>query len=194
MNPSTRIQAIVEEDLRLRDGDFGIWSQLDDEKNDDNHLLIRWLEEVNWVMLQALPSNRSIHLLYLTHEGATPLLNIALENTENLDLQTFNCSCTSTWEVDPSWLLVGEETKTKTTNRNESSIDDSSTERNKQITPLPPPPYPPPPPPEEDSDSDSDMGHGSAHIPLYEGDEDPRWHWFVCESTWEANQVMNEDR
>ena len=26
MNPSTRMQAIVEEDLRLRVGEFGIWS------------------------------------------------------------------------------------------------------------------------------------------------------------------------
>ena len=83
---------------------------------------------------------------------------------------------------------------TKMTDRTESSIDNSSAERNKQITPLPPPPPPPPPPPEEDSDSDFDMGHGSAHIPLYEGDEDPRQHWFVCESTWEANQVTDEDR
>ena len=49
-------------------------------------------------------------------------------------------------------------------------------------------------PPPESSDSDSDMGHRSAHIPLYEGDEDPRRHWFVCESTWEANQVIDEDR
>ena len=40
-NPSTRIQNIVEEDLRLRVGDFGIWSRLDDERNNDNHLLIR---------------------------------------------------------------------------------------------------------------------------------------------------------
>ena len=38
------------------------------------------------------------------------------------------------------------------------------------------------------------MGNGSAHIPLYEGDEDPTKHWFICESTWEANQVTNEDR
>ena len=30
-----------EEDLRLRDGEFGIWSRLDDEVNDDNHLVIR---------------------------------------------------------------------------------------------------------------------------------------------------------
>ena len=82
----------------------------------------------------------------------------------------------------------------KTTDGNESSINNSSTERNKQITPLPPPPPPPLPPPEEDNDSDSDMGHGSAHIPLYEGDEDPRRHWLVCESTWEANQVTDEDR
>ena len=39
-NPSTRIQAIVEENLRLRVGEFGIWSRLDDEVNDDNHLVI----------------------------------------------------------------------------------------------------------------------------------------------------------
>ena len=26
MNPSTRIQAIVKEDLRLRAGEFGLWS------------------------------------------------------------------------------------------------------------------------------------------------------------------------
>ena len=39
-NLSTRIQAIVEEDLKVRAGDFGIWSRLDDEVNDDNHLVI----------------------------------------------------------------------------------------------------------------------------------------------------------
>ena len=56
-NPSTRIQAIVEEDLRLRAGDFGIWSQLDYEVDDDNHLVIRRPEEGNWVTLQVYPSN-----------------------------------------------------------------------------------------------------------------------------------------
>ena len=63
-------------------------------------------------------------------------------------------------------------------------------------TPITPPPSstPPPPPPSESSDTDSDMGHRSAHIPLYEGDKDPRRHWFICESTWEANQVTDEDR
>ena len=57
MNPSTRIQVIVEEDLRLIAGEFGIWSRLDDEVNDDNHLVIRRPEEGNWVMLQVYPSN-----------------------------------------------------------------------------------------------------------------------------------------
>ena len=56
-NPSTKIQTIVEEDLKLGAGDFGIWSRLDDERNDDNHLLICRLEEGNWVTLQALTSN-----------------------------------------------------------------------------------------------------------------------------------------
>ena len=89
---------------------------------------------------------------------------------EQSDLHTNQCSWTSTGEVDPNRLLVEEETTDKTTDKNKSSIDNSSILRNKQNIPLPPPP----PPPEEDSDSDSDMGHGSAHIPLYEGDEDPR--------------------
>ena len=87
-------------------------------------------------------------------------------------------------------MLIEDET-TKKTDKDESSIHDSSAERNKQITPPPPPPPPPPP---KISDSDFDMGHGSADIPLYEGDEDPRRHWFVCESTWEANQVTDEDK
>ena len=46
-NPSTRMQAIIEEDLRLTAGEFGIWSRLDDEVNDDNHLVICRLEEGN---------------------------------------------------------------------------------------------------------------------------------------------------
>ena len=50
------------------------------------------------------------------------------------------------------------------------------------------------PPTSESSESDPNMGYGSAHIPLYEGDEDPRWHWFIYESTWEANRVTDEDR
>ena len=41
-NLSTKIQTIVKEDLKLRACDFGIWSRLDDERNDDNHLIIRW--------------------------------------------------------------------------------------------------------------------------------------------------------
>ena len=168
MNLSTRMQAIVEEDLRLRASEFGIWSQLDDEVNDDNHLVIRRLEEGDWVTLQVYPSNQSIHLLYLTHEGAPPLPNTSLENTEKYDLQTNNCSWTSTGEVNPNQLLVREETTNKTTNGNESSVDNRSTQRDKQNIPLPPPP------PRGDSDSESDMGHGSAHIPLYEGNEDPR--------------------
>ena len=56
-NLSTRIQSIVEEYLRLRVGEFGIWSRLDDEVNDDNNLVIWRLEEGNWVMLQVYPSN-----------------------------------------------------------------------------------------------------------------------------------------
>ena len=86
MNLSTRIQAIVKEDLRLRAGEFGIWSQLDDEVNDDNHLVIRRPEEGNWVTLQVYPSNRSIHLIYSTHEGAPPLPNTTLKNMEQSDL------------------------------------------------------------------------------------------------------------
>ena len=60
MTPSTRMQAIVEEDLRLRDGEFGIWSRIDDEVNDDNNLVICRPEEGNWVTLQVYYSNRSM--------------------------------------------------------------------------------------------------------------------------------------
>ena len=127
-------------------------------------------------------------MLLPTHEGAPPLPYTALEDTEHSELWIDNYSSTLKEEFYMNRLLIEEEMK-KTTDRNESFVDDSFAERTKQITPPPPPP-----PLEESSDSDFNVGHGSAHIPLYEGDEDPRRHRFVCESTWEANQVMDEDR
>ena len=57
LNPRTRIQAIVEEDLRIGARDFGIWSRLDDETYTGRHLIIHRLEEGNWIILQAVPSN-----------------------------------------------------------------------------------------------------------------------------------------
>ena len=47
LNPRTRIQTIVKKDLRLRAGDFGIWSRLDDEPYTRRHLIIRRPEEGN---------------------------------------------------------------------------------------------------------------------------------------------------
>ena len=41
LNLRTWIQTIVEEDLRLGAGDFGIWSRLDDETYTSRHLIIR---------------------------------------------------------------------------------------------------------------------------------------------------------
>ena len=41
LNPRTRIQTIVEEDLSLRAGHFSIWSQLGDEPYPGRHLIIR---------------------------------------------------------------------------------------------------------------------------------------------------------
>ena len=41
MNPRTRIQVIVKEDLILGAGDFGIWSRLDNETYTGRHLIIR---------------------------------------------------------------------------------------------------------------------------------------------------------
>ena len=67
---------------------------------------------------------------------------------------------------------MGEETTKKMTNGNKSSIENSCEQRDTHSIPLPPPPPPPLPPP--GGEVDTDMGHGSAHIPLYEDDEDPR--------------------
>ena len=81
INPCTRIQTIVEDDLRLRAGDFSIWSRLGDETYTSRHLITRRPLEGNWVTFQAAPSLWSIHLLLPTHEGAPPLPNIALKDT-----------------------------------------------------------------------------------------------------------------
>ena len=32
------------------------------------------------------------------------------------------------------------------------------------------------------------------HFPIYEGNEDPYKHWFVCETIWEANVIDDENR
>ena len=35
--------------------------------------------------------------------------------------------------------------------------------------------------------------HHSVHIPIYEGEEDPRRRWFFCERMWDAADVTDED-
>ena len=34
----------------------------------------------------------------------------------------------------------------------------------------------------------------SVHIPTYEGEEDPRRHWFVCERMWDAVDITDDDK
>jgi hypothetical protein len=36
--------------------------------------------------------------------------------------------------------------------------------------------------------------HHSVHIPIYEGEEDPRQHWFICERMWDAADITDENR
>ena len=36
--------------------------------------------------------------------------------------------------------------------------------------------------------------HHSIHIPIYEGEEDPRRHWFVRERMWDTTEVTDENR
>ena len=83
MNPCTQIQTIVKEDLQLGAANFGIWIRLDDETYTRRPLIIHRPEEGNWVTFHAVPSNRSIHLLLLTHEGAPPY-QIQLWRKENI--------------------------------------------------------------------------------------------------------------
>jgi hypothetical protein len=35
---------------------------------------------------------------------------------------------------------------------------------------------------------------GFNHIPTYEGDEDPKRHWFVCEKFWDVADITDEDK
>ena len=86
LNLRTRIQTIVEEDLQLWVGDFGISSRLDDETYTGWHLIIRRPEEGNFVTFQAVASNWIIHLLLPTHEGSPPLPNTTFKNTEHSEL------------------------------------------------------------------------------------------------------------
>ena len=76
------VQTIFEEYLRLWAGEFDVWSRLEDEGNDVDHMVIRRPEEGIWVTFQMYSSNRSINLLYPQNEGATPIPNTASENIE----------------------------------------------------------------------------------------------------------------
>ena len=78
VSPRTRIQTIIEDDLRLRAGDITLWSRLGDEPYPGRHLVIRRPIEGNWVTFQTAPSFWSIHLLLSTVEGDNYLLNIIM--------------------------------------------------------------------------------------------------------------------
>jgi hypothetical protein len=36
--------------------------------------------------------------------------------------------------------------------------------------------------------------HHSIHIPIFEGEEDPKRHWFVGERMWDVADVTDEDK
>lgn len=36
--------------------------------------------------------------------------------------------------------------------------------------------------------------HHSVHIHIYEGEEDPKQHWFMCERMWDATNVTDDDK
>lgn len=36
--------------------------------------------------------------------------------------------------------------------------------------------------------------HHSVHIPIYEGKEDPRQHWFICDRMWDTVVVTEDDK
>ena len=36
--------------------------------------------------------------------------------------------------------------------------------------------------------------HHSVHIPIYEGKEDPKQHWFIYERMWDAADVTDNDK
>jgi hypothetical protein len=35
---------------------------------------------------------------------------------------------------------------------------------------------------------------GLNHIPIYEGDEDPKQHWVVCEKFWAVVDIVDEEK
>jgi hypothetical protein len=35
---------------------------------------------------------------------------------------------------------------------------------------------------------------GLNHIPIYEGDEDPKRHWFICEKFWNVVDIVEEEK
>jgi hypothetical protein len=48
--------------------------------------------------------------------------------------------------------------------------------------------------PQKVSTSKKTIKMGFNHIPLYEGDEDPKRHWFMCEKLWDVADITDEDK
>jgi hypothetical protein len=36
--------------------------------------------------------------------------------------------------------------------------------------------------------------HHNIHILIYEGDEDPNFHWFICETIWDATTMTDKEK
>ena len=50
------------------------------------------------------------------------------------------------------------------------------------------------PPNRQNTKNTKMLHHHSVHIPIYEGEEDPGCHWFICERMWDATDVTDEDK
>ena len=84
LNPRTRIQTIVVEDLRLGAGDFGIWSRLDDETHilEDTSLSIDQRKKIGLPFKRYPPTEVSTYSY--RHMKEHPPYQIQLWRTQNI--------------------------------------------------------------------------------------------------------------
>jgi len=161
----------------IRPGQTSMWSQVSGWGFIDRRIQIERPLQGNYVTIAPDSSNQFIVVSYPGIGEAPPLPSLSLsENTR------FSVDCS---EVEPQ--LEEERLKSLLDQRNIASFEQFSN-CSAYIGPSTPVVVP--------SKMQKKVMALTAQtmIPIFEGDEDPRRHWFICETIWAANDVDNEDK
>jgi hypothetical protein len=189
-SPSPRITDFLRQRLHIDTQSQWVWCRTDNTGQIRDTMLIEAQENgENW------PEDILLHVRDLT--DVAPLPNLLLEDSNSTDSENEPSQPCRGWFIEyldkscqtdaqsPSKEcaqleieLVESETQNLTQESNLTS--QSTSTQTLTIVPF--------------SKKSQKENMGLNHILIYEGDEDPKRHWFVCEKFWDATDITDEDK